>query len=208
MLDNRDILTKIISVIKRIQPSGGTSDYADLTNKPQINSVTLSGNNTLSDLGIAPESMMVTITTEEVQGESVYSSDKTFTQIKDAYEAGQNIFAVQNRWTTTENIFPLTSFTDDTYGFVLFERFDGPYMDTITISSDDSVTIVTREFITNLNCIAPRYDWLSYPIAQGTYCMYDGNLYKAKQAIQTEESFDLSHWDMTTVVDEISAIGT
>lgn len=32
---------------------GGTSDYSDLTNKPQINSVTLSGNKSLSDLGIA-----------------------------------------------------------------------------------------------------------------------------------------------------------
>lgn len=31
---------------------GGTSDYSDLTNKPQINSVTLSGNKSFSDLGI------------------------------------------------------------------------------------------------------------------------------------------------------------
>ena len=31
---------------------GGTSDYTDLDNKPQINSVTLSGNKSLSDLGI------------------------------------------------------------------------------------------------------------------------------------------------------------
>ena len=31
---------------------GGSSDYTDLTNKPQINSVELSGNKSLSDLGI------------------------------------------------------------------------------------------------------------------------------------------------------------
>lgn len=31
---------------------GGTSDYSDLTNKPQINSVTLSGNKSLSEFGI------------------------------------------------------------------------------------------------------------------------------------------------------------
>lgn len=31
---------------------GGTSDYSDLTNKPSINSVTLSGNKTGADLGI------------------------------------------------------------------------------------------------------------------------------------------------------------
>lgn len=35
---------------------GGTSDYSELTNKPQINSVTLSGNKSLSDLGIASAS--------------------------------------------------------------------------------------------------------------------------------------------------------
>ena len=34
---------------------GGTSDYTDLTNKPQINGVTLSGNKSLSDLGIQPK---------------------------------------------------------------------------------------------------------------------------------------------------------
>lgn len=32
--------------------SGGTSDYTDLTNKPSINNVTLSGNKSTSDLGI------------------------------------------------------------------------------------------------------------------------------------------------------------
>lgn len=32
---------------------GGTSDYTDLTNKPSINSVTLSGNKTASDLGLS-----------------------------------------------------------------------------------------------------------------------------------------------------------
>ena len=31
---------------------GGTSDYADLTNKPSINNVTLNGNKTTSDLGL------------------------------------------------------------------------------------------------------------------------------------------------------------
>ena len=35
--------------------SGGTSDYNDLTNKPSINSITLSGNKTGSDLGLVNE---------------------------------------------------------------------------------------------------------------------------------------------------------
>ena len=32
---------------------GGTSDYSQLTNKPSINGVTLSGNKTSEDLGLA-----------------------------------------------------------------------------------------------------------------------------------------------------------
>ena len=43
-----DITNNIISTTG----GGGTSDYTDLTNKPQINGVTLSGNKSLSDLGI------------------------------------------------------------------------------------------------------------------------------------------------------------
>lgn len=38
---------------------GGTSDYSQLTNLPQINSVTLTGNKSLSDLGISPEYKLV-----------------------------------------------------------------------------------------------------------------------------------------------------
>lgn len=34
--------------------SGGTGDYSDLTNKPSINNVTLSGNKSLNDLGVQP----------------------------------------------------------------------------------------------------------------------------------------------------------
>lgn len=37
-----------------ISGSGGTTDYTQLTNKPHINSVELSGNKSLSDLGIQP----------------------------------------------------------------------------------------------------------------------------------------------------------
>lgn len=37
-----------------IQSGGGTSDYADLSNKPKINNVELVGNKSLNDLGIQP----------------------------------------------------------------------------------------------------------------------------------------------------------
>lgn len=73
---------------------GGTSNYNDLSNKPQIAGTTLSGNKSLSDLGIAPEMMVVTITDTEVQGETVYSADKTFTEIGTAIANGTTVVAL------------------------------------------------------------------------------------------------------------------
>ena len=50
--------------------SGGTTNYNDLSNKPQINSVTLSGNKSLSDLGIAAASDIPTVPITEIQRNS------------------------------------------------------------------------------------------------------------------------------------------
>lgn len=44
---------------------GGTSDYGDLENKPQINSVTLAGNKSLADLGIASASKFNSLSIKE-----------------------------------------------------------------------------------------------------------------------------------------------
>lgn len=43
-----------------VQGGGGTSDYDELSNKPSINSVTLSGNKTSSDLGLADKTVVAT----------------------------------------------------------------------------------------------------------------------------------------------------
>ena len=41
---------------------GGSSDYSDLTNKPKINNVTLSGNKTGADLGLQGATSIITLT--------------------------------------------------------------------------------------------------------------------------------------------------
>jgi len=41
--------------IIRSLPTGGTTDYSGLDNKPQINGVELIGNKSLADLGITPK---------------------------------------------------------------------------------------------------------------------------------------------------------
>lgn len=46
---------------------GGTSDYTDLDNKPQINSVTLSGNKSSADLHLQGATNIVTLTTSSTE---------------------------------------------------------------------------------------------------------------------------------------------
>ena len=59
---------------------GGTDNYNNLSNKPQINSVTLSGNKSLSDLGIAAAS--TTYTKTEVDSALSGKADKSDTYTK------------------------------------------------------------------------------------------------------------------------------
>lgn len=60
MVDIVGHLTKTGAITSRITPSGGggggTGDYNDLTNKPKINNVTLSGNKSAADLGLVKPS--------------------------------------------------------------------------------------------------------------------------------------------------------
>ena len=52
---------------------GGTTDYTDLSNKPQINGVTLAGNKSLSDIGAAAASAIpdVSVKADKVSGATV-----------------------------------------------------------------------------------------------------------------------------------------
>lgn len=65
---------------------GGTTDYTDLTNKPKINNVTLSGNKTASDLGITEMELGETSTTAYAGNKGKANAD-AITAIKD----GQSI---------------------------------------------------------------------------------------------------------------------
>lgn len=69
--------------------AGGTNDYSDLSNKPQINSVALSGNKSLGDLGIEAEAFVVIIT----ESDGTYTADKTASQIFGAVAAKKRVVA-------------------------------------------------------------------------------------------------------------------
>lgn len=86
--------------------SSGTTDYTQLENKPQINSVELTGNKTLNDLGIQPKGNYLTalpdnaVTTDTTQ---TISGSKTFTNgitTANIYPTGEITFnsTSQNRY--------------------------------------------------------------------------------------------------------------
>lgn len=67
--------------------SAGTTDYTQLENKPQINSVELTGNKTLNDLGIQPkgnyltalpDNAVTTDTDQTISGSKTFSANSTF----------------------------------------------------------------------------------------------------------------------------------
>lgn len=60
-----DPVTYLLAVIKGGGGGGGTSNYNQLSNKPQINDVELTGNKSLHDLGIAGEDTIGTMTDEQ-----------------------------------------------------------------------------------------------------------------------------------------------
>lgn len=87
-VDEVDEHKVVIVEIKIEGGSGGTSDYLDLQNKPQINGITLSGNKTLNDLGIQAKGdyatkndvltdmVVETNTTISLEAEKFYSFDE------------------------------------------------------------------------------------------------------------------------------------
>ena len=114
------------------QGGSGSSDYDDLTNKPQINSVALTGNKSLSDLGIEPEAFVVTIT----QSGSTYSADKTYSNTAAAISAGKRVVAVLNGYE-----YQLFNYVPDSYTIV-FSANQGTAAKTIAFSLGDAVVIM------------------------------------------------------------------
>lgn len=97
------------SYIFGVDSSGsGTSDYNDLSNKPSINSVTLSGNKTAADLGLASETELTELASEFVSKlTNYYLKSQTYT--KDEVNAivdtisGFDYIIVSNLPTATED---------------------------------------------------------------------------------------------------------
>lgn len=116
--------------------TSGSSDYSNLTNKPSINSITLSGNKSLSDLGIQPQDFVVSVTYDS--GNDAYSANKTFAQIKAARQAGKNVVVTYGN---TNEVYRLAVWIDDPLEFAVFAFNQGTSVNQIMI---DETNLVSR----------------------------------------------------------------
>ena len=119
------------------QGSGGTSDYTDLQNKPQIGGVTLTGNKTLHDLGAAAESdipdptSIIDDTAGDGDTNKVWSADKTA-------EVTGSLLSEINTGTIEENLL-----RDELPGTSKTVTMDGNGNPTQIVHSENGTTIRT-----------------------------------------------------------------
>lgn len=85
-----DLLLELKEAIEHGGGGGGTSDYTQLTNKPQVNGVTLTGNKTSSDLGLMDHYDIDERPTESsenlISSKAVWSADE---EIKDELQGSK-----------------------------------------------------------------------------------------------------------------------
>ena len=91
---------------------------------------------------------------------------------------------------------------------------------TVAPPAGSDVTDLINRINTAINAIpvgynaafAVAYENLTFPVTQGTYCIYNGALKKAKVDIATSETYTAAHWEDTNFGKEMSdlesAIGT
>lgn len=134
---------------------GGTSDYSDLSNKPSINGVTLSGNKTTSDLGI---SSPISYSTSEqdtglkwIDNKKIYQ--KTFTGtltatsavgtvVSTTFTVGASVdsvvflqAAIKNPSGTTYQIVPTLDFTNNRFLRISVDNYASSNQNTVFIQN-------------------------------------------------------------------------
>ena len=168
--------------------ASGTSEYPSLKDKPQINGVTLEGNQTPEDLQMKLSQLTndagyakSSIVAPEYSEEATYDVGDYVTYENTLYKCNSEITTAEEwnpeHWTAVNvaEIIPTkTSDLENDSGYVNSSIVANPYDETTTY-------------------------------AVGAYVTHENNLYKCNTAITTAEEWNAEHW---TLVDVISAIPT
>ena len=199
---------------------GGTSNYNSLTNKPQINGVTLSGNKTSADLNIADLSSLVA---EEFDKDTAYSvgdivlHEENLYQFIEEHTSGDSWDANEVSQTTVSALIRSihhmvaddfdASSSYDIGDIVIYEgilyQFISPYTANSgwdnskvqVISIEDLIIAYIRDIKTDIeDMVAEQFD-VTKPYAIGDIVIYEDVLYRFTEA------HAVGAWDITEVED-------
>lgn len=131
--------------------------------------------------------------------------DMTFAQVSTAVYAGRcTSCGVSNDNTSATVPLLLHMYDSNNIAFAI-SRTEVEADFTYGILYKSNGTIEEKQFRLYFSDVfATNYNQLTFPIAKGTLCYYDGTLNKANQTISTSEDFDYDHWDMVSVADELA----
>lgn len=118
---------------------GGTSDYADLTNKPQINGHELSGNQTGADLGLASSSDIPTVDQTYDATSSNAQSGKAVAEVVEQIYADNGVLGAKNLLR-----YPYVHTSKTENGITFTDNGDGSITISGTASADAIFQIATR----------------------------------------------------------------
>lgn len=99
-----------------------------------------------------------------------------------------------------------TAVGDEVYLFRNLRYANGRYYRLQKVDDTWTWDYYTTSEMPYSTAIATDYSNLTFPIAEGTACMYDGLRYVANTDISASESWTLAHWDQTSVEDTIGNV--
>lgn len=201
-----------------VSGGGGTNDYQQLTNKPQINSVTLTGNKSLSDLGIAAANEVINATDLTISNGSVNLVD--YVDSPGVYKVPSDcIIYTDSAMSTTNRISALsgdivkiepqldTGTEWEAVEFTSYFNIFGSTLYTGAMVTADNVTwtsgIVPYEHQGNkVTTISSSSRDTRYPSAKAVYD------YSAQKSLYSDSSINLGRKTNTTTGDLSIAFGT
>lgn len=145
------------------------------------------------------------------------SGNTSYEDIKAAYDAGKAIYVKykENVSDIGTELFALVSFTDyagtptpTTFNHFRFQTLEQSTGKTIYCLPSNWGKLSDRTFADSESlwslkmAIAKDFDSLDFPVAEGTYCTYGYDLYRANQEVVTDTWSD-SQWTKVNVMDEL-----
>ena len=74
-----------------------------------------------------------------------------------------------------------------------------PSIQTLIAEIEAAVDSIPADYSSLWATLAPNYSNLTFPVAVGQYCTYDGGFYRCNTAIATQEAWTAAHWTATNI---------